>query len=342
MENQNVSNKVTPCLNFCEKLQPISILEVFNLYTSIDIELYEIQRVIELNRLIGTDRPKLAFVEKDLLKVAYDLTQLWLPTIRHLNDEISERCIVTIDDGMEHRVNSDRCNHYIDCFLNTGSYNALEQLVSLCGDLCCEQEINGFDCNSMVSEISHSFDYYLDGLITHICNGFDFNSFFCVIVKKDKGQSCCFVHKYQQVPKIVISCSDEGNPFVLAHEMGHCIHFYLSMLKQHFYAFEASIYVRESLAFMFEALTLVFFCNRSNASDKKAHIEQYKKNSSYYLGENSGVTDSYRKYYPLARIVGEALAVRIITGKITSEKIVEWLCSGGHLKIEELVKLSRV
>ena len=342
MENQNINNKVTLCLDCCEKLHPTSILKVFNLYTSIDIGLYEIQRVIELNRLIGTDRPKLAFVEKDLLKVAYDLTQLWLPTIRHLNDEISERCIVTIDDGMEYRVHSDRCNHYIDCFFNTGSYDALEQLISLCSDLCCEQEINRVDCNSMVRKISQSFDYYLDGLITHICDDVDFNSFFYVIVKQGKGPSCCFVHKYQKVPKIVISRSDEGNPFVLAHEMGHCIHFYLSMLKQHFYAFEASIYVRESLAFMFEALTLVFFCNRSNASDKKAHIEQYKENSSYYLGENSGVTDSYRKYYPLARIVGEALAVRIITGKITSEKIVECLCSGGHLKIEELVKLSRV
>ncbi len=301
---------------------------------------------MKFNKIIGKSKGVHEYLEQEILLVSHDLSKLWFSIVIKMNSRLLELYITSASDRNEYLLNEKKAIHYINKFLNTGTYGFLEKIITLCNVESSIKNSITDNLDDNVTLISKGIDYYLNNIVSDIRNDIDVNDFFDIYVNDFDSASCCFIVEYNTIPKILLSSKETNNFLLIAHEVGHCIHFYLAMKNQHFYAFETSVYVRESIAFMFEALVLVFLCTWCDMADRNKIIKNYINESKYYFNINDELSpildNSYRKYYPLSRIVGESLAIKIIKGEITPEYVKEYLCSGGHLTIEKLLKLSEV
>ncbi|RKF17792.1 hypothetical protein DBZ36_11045 [Alginatibacterium sediminis] len=164
------------------------------------------------------------------------------------------------------------------------------------------------------------------------------------------------VLSYGAAPKVTVQQSNPHQECLeLAHEIGHYTHYSCAMKHQHFYGFEPCTLVKEILAFSIESLGLVLLSHVQPLFSTSL-FENYIAQSKYYFLQSSssrlrGVTTndnpvpsvfSNQDVYPLARVVGQRLAIGLLDARISTSEYAALFSKGAHLSVEELIRMSQL
>lgn len=132
----------------------------------------------------------------------------------------------------------------------------------------------------------------------------------------------------------------------LWHELGHVMHYNLSMANKNFYQFEPSLLVKEIIAFFWEALLLIYVIETSNQQEANAFFNDYiRQTNSYILSAKrlkAQEKTEYESYYPIARYIGELLVVEFLENRISRQQIIGYMCMGATLKATTLIKAAGI
>lgn len=148
---------------------------------------------------------------------------------------------------------------------------------------------------------------------------------------------------YRNKPNVLWNRNDEYTDcLTLWHEIGHVIHYNLSMANQNFYQFEPSVLIKEIFAFFWEALLLCYATQSSSKQQAKALFTSYKLQSEYY----SAITEktknkkdrTYESHYPYARYIGEQLVVAYLGERISQQQIIDYMSMGAKLTATTLIQ----
>ncbi len=165
----------------------------------------------------------------------------------------------------------------------------------------------------------------------------------CTITqKKGSDHSLTCLSGYKKPPN-VLWCSNgqKGDWLILCHELGHVMHYNLAMDNQNFYQFEPSILVKEIIAFFWEALSLMYMVQHTEPLEANVFMSDYKKQSGWYTSNAESLKQQnkveYASYYPLARAIGEHLALALQNNRVSREQITDYMSMGANLKVSTLM-----
>lgn len=132
----------------------------------------------------------------------------------------------------------------------------------------------------------------------------------------------------------------------LWHELGHVMHYSLAMKNQNFYQFESSIFVKEIIAFFWEALSLIYVIKCVDSCEKKTFLSAYKKQSDWYASSAESLKQEniagYKCYYPIARNTGEHLALAVLENRVSKQTIIEFMSMGAKLTASTLMRTAGI
>ncbi|RXJ73476.1 hypothetical protein CS022_09535 [Veronia nyctiphanis] len=127
----------------------------------------------------------------------------------------------------------------------------------------------------------------------------------------------------------------------IAHQFGHVMHYNLSMDSQPFYRFMPINIVKETFGFFWEALGLAYLCAIADEQTQDMLQRSYSLRS-YHQWEEALRLKKEQKakpalFYPLARQLGEKLALQVLQQTLSKNDVMSLMQRGKNLSTEELI-----